>query len=530
MTPAPPRVFCASRVEHREAVEKRTLLAIAPAAATVALTAGILVFAGMIRLRREPGAPVGGEENPQLPAENEPPPPEPEVAAAPFVEEIREALPPPPPFGAREEAVGQVPAERPPRPRVRWELADERRFSGRKQLKSYEPYYIIWAGEPGHHSPAQVLHWRHSPDEPAVEYRPDTEFLLDSSRVMDRRIELSPRTPHTVKWVVEFQAVGGSHAARVEPNGVVIGRAPEGEAFWLTPEAQHTLVIERVGKELLVALDDEGLITKEIKEDDRTPLRITAQIRPAVLRTSRLYFGNGEKMSPTRPKGPKKGEPRWEVAYSEDFSDPRSVEAFDLHPLGCVLEWAPDTNALAVGPRREAGLDQVYVMLKRSLPGDIRVRFRARSTKEGQPPFFGVLVSLKGRLKIEEAYFIEWNYWQVQIKRKNTRVAGKDVGYKKPCWKKEWVSFMAQKLGATITMFTEGREILSWTDPYPLKDSSHDLFAFYSWRVPLELDDLVIERNALDPVRPREDHPVFPENYLDGFRERRAPAAEEERF
>ena len=109
-------------------------------------------------------------------------------------------------------------------------------------------------------------------------------------------------------------------------------------------------------------------------------------------------------------------------------------------------------------------------------------------------------------------------------------MTAREVGYGRRTSKGQWMSFMAQRVGATITMFTEGREVLKWTDPYPPKGPEHDLFAFYSWRVHMEYDDLVIERNALDPVRPMPDHPVFPRNYLDGFRDRPEPVDEEDRF
>ena len=70
-------------------MENRTFVAIAPVAAVLALTAAVLVFAGMMRPRRESAAPGEGEIRPQphppsAQSERKPAPrPEPELAAAP---------------------------------------------------------------------------------------------------------------------------------------------------------------------------------------------------------------------------------------------------------------------------------------------------------------------------------------------------------------------------------------------------------------------------------------------------------------
>lgn len=411
-----------------------------------------------------------------------------------------------------------APPEPEPVPDTEWILVDQRQFSGRKPLADYLPYYVIQAGEVGRHNRGDLILWHHYQDEQPVEYRPDEEFLLDCSRVFDRWVRLTKQAPHTVKWLVEFHAVGGARGLRIEPNGVVLTQDFPDEGFEIFADRQHMVAMERVGGALKVSLDGGKPITKEVDPDDREPLRISAQVVPAVLRTSSLYFAKGEGLSPPpEPKG-QAVPPEWEVVYSQDFSDPASVKSFTGWPAAGLFEWAADSKALRMGPREDIGIEEMYVMLQRSLPGDLRIRFRARSIEEGQPAFFGLMLFLKGGLRKEEGYFVEWNYWQVQIKRKNIRVAGKEIGYGKPSGNKQWVNFMVQRVGHTITMFTEGKEVLEWADPYPFRDSEHDLFCFYIWRVPMEYDDIVIERNANDKILPRADHPVFEENYIQGLR------------
>lgn len=396
-----------------------------------------------------------------------------------------------------------------------WRLVDERSFSGREPITSYLPFYVIEAGESGRYTADKLIRWRHYDDEPEVDYRPDNEFLLDASRVFDRWVRISSNSPHTVKWEIAFQSVGGGYVVSVEPDGIVISANGEAEGFSILPSEENVVVLERAGGELKVTLNGRDTRTVSLPPGDRAPLRVTAQVRPVVLRRMKLFLGNGEDFSP--PPEPVPGvPPRWVEVYREDFSDPKSIEMFEGYPQNILFGHAD--AALTLGPKKELGVDEGYAMLKLSLPGDVRISFRARSMMPDQPPFFGLMLALKGRLRKEDGYFVEWNYWQVQIKKKNSRVAGKEVSYPVGGGKGEWIRFRVERTGSTITMFTEDKEVLSWTDTHPFTDSAHDLFTFYIWRVHMEFDDIVIERNTLDPVQPRPDHPVFPENYLEDLR------------
>ncbi|MBN1809321.1 MAG: hypothetical protein JW909_09665 [Planctomycetes bacterium] len=414
----------------------------------------------------------------------------------------------------------QVPEQPAPRPQppapVAWRRIDERILSGRNLPDHYLPHYVIKAGRHGATNNAALIRWHFYADEPEVDYRPDSEYLLDSSRVCDRWIRLSERIPHVVMWNVSFLAVGGAFEIAVEPNGVVIGRDLEGTGISFDPAREHSLELVRSGSSFTVTLDGADSRSVPVDPADRTPLQVTAQVRPVAIRSVRLSFGNSEDYSD--PPVPKVAPPpRWNVVYRENFSNDESVGAFELYPNGGRFERAD--GALYIGPAEAVGIEDVYCMLKMSLPGDLRVRFRARSMKPNQPPFFGLLVSLGGSLRSEDGYFVEWNYWQVQVKKRNRRVAGVSVSYPRQRSSGDWLDCMMERVGGVVTMYTEGERVLTWTDPYPYTDNAHDLFCFYTWRVPMQFDDIVIERNAGDRARPRSDHPVFVENYLNGRRD-----------
>jgi hypothetical protein len=407
---------------------------------------------------------------------------------------------------------------------IAWKLVDERSFDGRKAKTEYLPLYVIEADDIGVGGAKKVINWHHYDDEPEVAYHPENEFLLDASRVKDRWIELTKEAPHTVKWQLVFVSTDDMCAVTLTSDGVIAGRDPDGKGIGITAGVEHTAVIERSGKTLIVTVDGDKKLVVDVEPIDRAPIRFTVHIHPVLLRQTRLVFGNDEKLSQPQAVPEVKTKPEWEVVYKENFNEKLSADNWQICPRGGMLEWKDE--ALSMAPVIEMGVEEVYALLKMSLPGDIRVSFRARSMMTGQPAFFGIMVFLKGTLEEEDGYFVEWNSWQVQMKKKNARVAGSAVGYPNVARDGGWMQFSMERVGSTLTMYTEGKEVLTWTDPHSLNDRDHDLFTFYSWRIPMEFDDVVIERNKLDLVKPNENHPVIPENYEHGVRH---PVSEKEK-
>ena len=395
---------------------------------------------------------------------------------------------------------------------VTWSLENEQQFNGRKRIADYHPYYVIHADELGCSDNSKTIQWHFYNDEPLVEYHPDDEFLLNSSRVMDRWIRLSKQAPHTIKWEIQFS--GDARTATVDEDGITVGHDPENNGIALMPDKQHTLVAIRAGKRLTVTIDDRPSKEIEVAADSRTPLRLAAQVTPVRLHHTRLWFGNGEKLA-APPPAKEGAPPKWEKVFSEDFSTEDSLKNFLVTDAANDFKWDKEAKALQMGPAKEQQIDDTFILLHKSLPGDMRLSFRARSMLKGQPAFFGVFVGLKGKLSKCDGYFIEWNYWQVQIKKRRTRIAGQEISYdnKDP---NAWMKFSLEKAGSKITMYTEGKKVLTFEDDNPLKGSEHDLLSFYSWRVPMEFSDIVIERNALDPTVPRAEDPALPDSYLKG--------------
>ncbi len=402
-----------------------------------------------------------------------------------------------------------------------WQLVDQRLFVASKALNSYYPYYVFQAGGVGRHSKRSMIQWHHYSDEPRIAFNPQESFLLDASRVFDRWVRLSKQTPHSIRWVVTFQPLSGTRSADLEPDGFIF-RADDHGAIPIQPEHKQILTLTRRGDRLTARLDDAQLLEQKIARDDRTPLRVTAQVRSVLLFSSKLYFGIGERLVPAKRNllGNRKA-PKWEICYAQTFSDADGLKDFsNFRPAGRFV-WSEEDKALEIGPRNKDDHDEAYAMLKHSIPGDFRIRFRGRSVKARQPAFFGLLASIAGQIRKEDGYYFEWNYWQVQIKRRNARKAGKEISYSNLHKKSsnDWLQFKVERIDGELTMYTEGREVLRWKDPHAFKDSTHDLFSFYTWRVPMQFDDLIIERNTLDPVLPRKDQPVVPKNYLEGNRD-----------
>ncbi|MGH7142559.1 MAG: hypothetical protein ACREJ2_00315 [Planctomycetota bacterium] len=440
------------------------------------------------------------------------------------------SVPPPPPAPtapvapatSATPATPTTPAENPlappqatPPAAVTWKVVDQRSFDGRLAWEKYHPFYVIDADPIGNEMAQDPeIKWRFYDDTPWDIYHPATEVLLNSTRVIDRSIRLAMQTPHTVRWEVGFTQ---GHSVALVPEGAIIKSQEDEDEFALPEEPVHTLVLERVGGVLSLQVDGAAARTIIVDPADRTPLKIVAQAEPVHLKTTKLSFGNGEGLSPPPPPKVAAHPLRWSVVYQENFAKADSIKAFVVSPDGAELAWNEKDHALNFGPGPGDAPDHAYLLLHRSLPGDLRITFRARSRMAGQPAFFGLLASLSGTLHHEDAYYIEWNYWQVQIKKHNARQAGVEVSYKVTD-PNAWMQFQVEKVGGAITMFTAGSKVLTWTDPHPYATNDHDLFTFYTWKVPMEIDDLVIERNALDTIKPRADDPAVEDNFLRGER------------
>lgn len=203
-------------------------------------------------------------------------------------------------------------------------------------------------------------------------------------------------------------------------------------------------------------------------------------------------------------------QPRWVPVFAENFNANETVKVLTGYPGSKDITWSNKDRALQLGVRYRSG--EMYATLQRPLPGDLRATFRARCPLKDKQPSFGLLISDRGgpnpksRLYEEKGYFVEWTPALVQIKRYDERVSAKKTDYPKTGFSKDgWMTFGVTRVGATITLFTAGDAVLSWTDSSPMKGHTQKKFSFYLYKTPMEFDDLWIEQNAAHPLfRPAE--------------------------
>jgi hypothetical protein len=317
-------------------------------------------------------------------------------------------------------------------------------------------------------------------------------------------VRLSDEIPHTIKWEVAFR--GTDVRVQFDADGATVSSKIKNEGIGVAAGDIHVLVLERAGTNLTLQVDAAAPVRLAIPVGDRTPLRVRTEGKGTGLSSSLLCFGNGEGLAPV-PELPSKP-PIWKVAFSENFAKKESLDAFSVYPAGGKLEWDKENQALLMGAGPDNKPVHAYVLLHKSLPGDLRIRFRGRSMRPDYAAYFGLLISISGRLKTENGYYVELDVGRSDIfknkllvARHNRMLKFKEDGHR-------WMDFQLEKLGGKITFQVEGKETASWLDRHPFEGPAHDLFALYTYRTSMEFKDLVIERNENDPLQPRVDDPV----------------------
>ena len=182
-------------------------------------------------------------------------------------------------------------------------------------------------------------------------------------------------------------------------------------------------------------------------------------------------------------------EPKWEVAYQDDFSQPDCVQRYVV-PEG-ALTYHDNHKALLL--RADPG-KQAYAVVQKSFPGDLRVRFKALRRKQVAEVSLGLLFSCRGPLKDGDGYFAEWARGVAQIKKQKS--LQQSASAPTPPTPDRWVNLELRRVGPKITMLLEGKEVLAWTDPAPLAGPDHGELSFYVRGEITLIRDLVIEQKA----------------------------------
>lgn len=450
-----------------------------------------------------PPAPVVMPNQVVLPSVAEPsPPPKPLQPAglAASVAALPLAAPPPPSPGV---------------PALRWILKDSRVFQ-ETPLAALEPWYVATTAGLIRQFPAGGNNGDQAP--PGIPV-----LALIGSEAAPHFFRLTDRVPHTLRWTVVIRHTGWDRRMlQYSATGFQIIPQPDPNGAVLEADREYTLCAERVGERLTWSLNGGRAAEFEIPADDRTALAILSQRdhRTIHLRSTKLEFAAGDELRDP-PALPAQGALpadapaiAWKTAYEDHFDTQASVKKYLLVDGG-DLDWSEKYKALFL-KNDEGGGGQLYAAVHQSLPGDLRVRLKVLRPKNAEDINIGLLFSIRGALKAEDGYFAEIKGGVAQIKRLDTEQANAKA--ETPATPDRWVDVELSKIGGRIEIRLQGKSLLVWTDPHPLNDAQHDLFSLYVWNDRMLIDDLVIERNPADPVKPKDDDPADPQNAINGTR------------
>ncbi len=138
--------------------------------------------------------------------------------------------------------------------------------------------------------------------------------------------------------------------------------------------------------------------------------------------------------------------------------------------------------------------------LARTLPDDVRVRFKARS--ESRAGDIKVELCGDGVSKAEHVSYTAsgyviifggWNNSLNVLARMDEHGADRVVGPKRPVEPGHVYQFDVTRRGSLLVVEVDGEELLRFDDPDPLRGRGHDHFAFNNWESDLWFDDLHIE-------------------------------------
>lgn len=137
--------------------------------------------------------------------------------------------------------------------------------------------------------------------------------------------------------------------------------------------------------------------------------------------------------------------------------------------------------------------------LRRSLPNDVSIEFDAKSdSPEGdiKIEIFGDGVSKAESLSYTAtSYVLIFGGWKNSLNvlaRMNEHGDDRVVGAEHKVVPGKTYHMKIERRGATISAWVDGQELVSMTDPEPLRGPGHDHFGFNNWQAPLTFDNLRI--------------------------------------
>lgn len=359
-------------------------------------------------------------------------------------------------------------------------------FKAENNLASYSNYYVFNQDPAPYYDRDSLL--------------PKDALQINSSEVNDCWIQLAGQVPHRVRWIIEIICRTNDVTLVPEADGVVFSAQSRLPGLDVSP-GRHTVRLERCGATLSVRVDDGDEAMTLIAPDTHAPLRITVRRLPLIWLCSSELYGDATALpwfpSDLSTARPPAGSVKWREVYRQDFSNPKSLDDFTRGYTNGSVSWNENERCLAVVADPAASPSDVTLVSRLNLPGDVRVTLKARNI----PPeshFFGLFISASGDPR-SGGYFCEWNRnWMRRIKKLDIQRAINRV-VEPDDRKQRWREYRVERIGARVAMFTDGVPVLDWEDPDPFNSPEQSMLAIYVWRMAMEFDDIVIERNAADP-------------------------------
>lgn len=340
---------------------------------------------------------------------------------------------------------------------------------------------------------------------------------LDGEEAVEKFVALSERTPHNVRWELEFDTRkfqdGWNKALQCSKSGFYLTGVQRAEDPVIPMMKPQALVVERSGTTLRYVLNNAEVFNFTVDAADRTPLKAASDRYNITITASKLFYRTGEEQSdPPAVPAAQKTEAKWQNAFTDSFSDLDAPKRVFVLGSGKV-EYHAEKQALLLNsvPEGEAAM-----ALHASLPGDVRVRFKALRSKLSDQVSIGLFFGNRGKFGAMDGYFAEWARGIAQLKRQGHVLKRLDVPT--PPTADRWVNLELRRVGATITMEVEGKEVLSFTEAAPLADAEHDLCAFYVWSDQTLIRDVTVDRNPSDPIKRQSSDPATKANLIDGTR------------
>lgn len=175
-------------------------------------------------------------------------------------------------------------------------------------------------------------------------------------------------------------------------------------------------------------------------------------------------------------------------------------DAFDRETLG--TDWNPtgDGWALENGVLKTRDLRNHPIWLTKALPDDVRIEFDAwPQSDEGDVK---VELAGDGQSKATSMNYVAsgyvvifggWNNTLNVIARQSEHGRNRETTSEPKVDPDRRHHFSITRYGTEILWEVDGREVLVYEDPHPLRGEGHRHFAFSGWEAEVHFDNLVIE-------------------------------------